>query len=201
MDFRVWGRENIPPGPKIYAVNHISSTDVYWILPVFPEPVHLVLGPCYKFRPLAWMLDRMEMVSAMPGDTRVVIESSVRLLQRGESIVIAPEGDLQEPYQLGPFQPGIAAIYRRTGAPIVPMALVAPRRSLREYPFPIVIEGRVYRTVAALRGPFCINVGAPLRPAVENGSRKDQNQLILAALRERMQALLDGVRSNEFWRN
>ncbi len=35
LDIRVWGRERIPPGPKIYMQNQITATDPYWIFPRF----------------------------------------------------------------------------------------------------------------------------------------------------------------------
>jgi 1-acyl-sn-glycerol-3-phosphate acyltransferase len=199
MDFHVWGREQIPEGPKIYVSNHITSTDLYWTLPAFPEPVHFVLGPSYQFRWWGRFLDTFEMISAMPGEAKTLIESSVRYLEKGEPVAIAAEGDIQDPFRVGPLQPGVAAIYRRAKVPIVPMALIAPQRCLREYPFPQVIDGRVYRTVAALRGPFGVNFGEPCLPDLPQGSRKEQNDYLLNFLRERLQSLAEDARAHKFW--
>jgi len=199
MDFHVWGREHIPKGPKIYVSNHISSTDVYWTLATFPEPVHFVLRLSDEFRWLGPVVDALEMIRARPGDAKTLIESAVRYLQKGEPVAIFPEGDIEDPFPVGPLLPGVAAIYRRARVPIVPLALIAPQRCLREYPFPQVIDGRVYRTVVALRGPFGVNFGEPCLPDLPEGSRKEQNEYLLKFLRERLQSLAEDARANKFW--
>lgn len=198
MDFRILGRDRIPRGPKIFVVNHVSSTDVYWILPVFREPVHLILGPSYQFHALRRMLDEMEMISALPGDTRTLIESSEKYLRRGESIVIAPEGDIQKPFTVGELQPGVAAIYRRTPVPLVPMALAASPRHLHELPLTHEIDGHTYRTVVAWRGRFWILIGEPFEPELRGATRKEQNDAILESIRGRLQGLLDDIRARGF---
>ena len=199
MDFHVWGREHIPKGPKIYVSNHISSIDIYWTLAAFPEPVHFVLVPSYQFRRWGRVLDAFEMIRAMPGDARTLIASSVAYLKKGEAVGIAPEGDIYDPFHVAPLQPGVAAIYRRARVPIVPMALIAPKRCLREYPFRQVIDGRVYRTVAALRGPSGISFGEPCMPDLPDAPRKQQNEYLVNFLRERLQSLADDARANKFW--
>jgi 1-acyl-sn-glycerol-3-phosphate acyltransferase len=198
MDVRILGRGRIPRGPKIFVVNHVSSTDVYWILPVFREPVHLVLGPSYQFYALRRMLDEMEMISALPGDTRTLIGSSEKYLRRGESIVIAPEGDIQKPFTVGELQPGVAAIYRRTPVPIVPMALAASPRHLRELPLTHEIGGHTFRTVVAWRGRFWILIGEPFQPELRGATRKEQNDAILESIRSRLQGLLNDIRARGF---
>ncbi len=191
MDVRILGRENIPRGPKIFAVNHVTSTDMYWILPVFRDPVHLVLGPSYQFRFLRFVLDRMEMLCALPGETKTMIESAVRYLRQGESVVIAPEGDIQEPFRIGPLQPGVAAMYRRARVPIVPMVLAAPKWNMLELPLRHEINGRVFRTRAVLRGPYGVKFGEPFAPRLEESGRRDEYESILTTLRERLQSLVD----------
>ena len=49
MDLYVWGRKNIPAGPKIYVANHITSHEIM-LLTVFPERVHVVVGPAHGHR-------------------------------------------------------------------------------------------------------------------------------------------------------
>ena len=199
LDFHVWGRENIPPGPKIYTPNHIASTDPLWLLPVFTEPVHIVIGPGYQSKVLAWIFDRFEQINAMPQHRHTVVDQAVHYLNKGEAIYNAPEGDLSEPFQLGRFYPGVARMYRRSRAPIIPMVMVAPRHRIREWPFPTVVEGRVYRTVSVLRGVFCINVGKPFTPDVTDDGGPDEDDRIMDELKERMRLLVEDVRVNKFW--
>jgi len=199
MDFRVWGRERIPTGPKIYVTNHITSTDPNWVMPVFTEPVHVIVGPGYQSKLMARVLDCFEQINAMPEQRKTVVDAAVGYLEKGESIYTAPEGDLQEPFQLGRFYPGVARIYRRTHAPIIPIALVAPRSAMREWPMSIVVHGRVYRTIMVLRGPYCVNIGEPFYPdtTVDGGAEEDER--VMEELKERIRTLVEDVRINKFW--
>ena len=44
-NLRVWGRQNIPAGPKIYITNHITTLASCWVLPGCTETGHVVIGP------------------------------------------------------------------------------------------------------------------------------------------------------------
>ena len=197
LDVRVLGRENIPKGPKIFITNHITSTDPYWVLPVFPEPVHVIIGPGYQSKALARVLDYLEQINAMPDHRHTVVDEAVKYLQRGESVYTAPEGDIQDQFQLGRFYPGAARIYRRTLAPIVPIALVAPPCSLVEFPrLAMSVEGRTYRAAFVLRGRYDIAVGEPLRPRLRDDvDEKTDDERIMSEIRQRMAELIDGVRA------
>jgi len=199
MDFRVWGRERIPTGPKIYVTNHITSTDPDWVLPVFTEPVHVIIGPGYQSKILARVFDFFEQINAMPDHRHSVVDKAVRYLRKGESIYTAPEGDLQEPFQLGRFYPGVARIYRQTRVPMIPIALVAPRSAMRKWPLNFVVDGRIYRTVMVLRGPYFISVGEPFSPNVTEDGGSDEDQRVTDELKERIRILVEEVRTNKFW--
>ncbi len=199
LDFRVWGRENIPPGPKIYVTNHITSCDPQWVLPVFTEPVHIIIGPGYQSKIMAIFFDYLENINAMPGHRKTVVDEAVKYLKKGECVYTAPEGDLQEPFQLGRFYPGVARIYRKSRAPIIPVALVAPRYAMKEWPVSMVAEGRVYRTVTVMRRPYRINVGKPFTPPVTDDGGPEEDQRIMDELKEQMRLLVEDVRVNKFW--
>jgi 1-acyl-sn-glycerol-3-phosphate acyltransferase len=199
MDFRVWGREQIQPGPKIYVTNHITSTDPHWVLPVFTEPVHIIIGPGYQSKVLARIFDYFEHINAMPDHRKTVVDAAVRYLQKGESIYTAPEGDLQEPFQLGHFYAGVVRIYRLTHAPIIPIALVAPRSAMREWrSLSMVVDGRVYRCIVVLRGPYCVNVGEPFFPDTTDDGGPEEDQRVMEELKERIRVLVEDVRTNKF---
>jgi 1-acyl-sn-glycerol-3-phosphate acyltransferase len=199
LDLHVWGRENIPKGPKIYVSNHITATDVCWILPVLPEFVHVVHGPAFKSRWMSRVMRAFEQISARPGHLKSMISDAVEYLRRGEPVGITPEGDLHDSFSLGAFQAGVAAIYRRVQVPIVPMALVAPRRAMQRLPFTVKVDGRVYRTITVLRGPYCINIGEPGMPELPEGTKEEQNRYITQYVKERIAGLIEDVRVNKFW--
>jgi len=201
LDLRVWGRENIAPGPKLLVANHITSYDPFWLLSVLHEPVHVIIGPGYKSPWVAKMLDAFEHINALDGNYKTLIDSAVKYLQRGEAVAIAPEGDLHAVFQLGQFQPGVAAIYRRARVPIVPIALLAPKSGTREYPKQAqVIDGHVFRMVKTVRGPYCMNIGEPFLPDLSDGlTKKEQNDYILGAVKQKIEFLLEDARVNKFW--
>jgi len=200
LDLRVWGRKHIPPGPKIYVQNHITSTDPYWVLPILPEPVHVIIGPGYQSKVMARVLDYFEQINAMPQHRKTVVDDAVKYLKRGESIFTAPEGDVQETFRLGRFYPGVARIYRKIQVPIIPIALLAPRRAMKEFPrLKMVVEGHVYRCVVVLRGPFCVNIGEPFLPNLRDGDESEDHQRLMDELKERIRLLIEDVRVNNSW--
>lgn len=198
LDCRVWGRENIPQGPKIYAANHITSHEIL-LATVFPEPVHLVVGPACKFRLVAWLCKHLQQINAMPEHRKTVVPEAVKYLQRGESVFLNPEGDFQEPFQMGAFYPGIARMYRETRAAIVPIAVLAPASSLRKWATTIEVDGRVYRTVVVRRGPYCIHIGEPFFPECSAETPEEQDAEILKQISCRIEELVEETRVNTFW--
>lgn len=196
LDLRVSGLERIPRGPKIYVQNHIASTDPYWVLPLLPDPVHVIVGPGYQSRLGGVVLDYMEQINAMPEHRATVVDKAVEYLRRGESVYTAPEGDLQPLFQLGRFYPGVAKMYRRFPTPIIPIALHAPPRALRACPWlDMNVDGRVYRSVNVLRGPFFVTIGEPFLPDLDlRADQRADDERIMTALRDRIAEIIDEIR-------
>jgi 1-acyl-sn-glycerol-3-phosphate acyltransferase len=200
LDVRVSGRDRVPPGPKIYACNHISSLDGFHVLPFLARPIHCILGPGYQSPFVARLLDAFEQIDALRLDQRQLVERAVCYLDRGESIIIAPEGDVQEQPQLGRFFPAVAKIYRISRAPIIPIAIAAPKDRLREWPrFKTVVDGRVYRMVVVHRGPYCIRFGAPWQPEIDQRSEARWTVRVTRSLRDRVASLREEIHSHESW--
>lgn len=196
LDLHVWGRDRIPQGPKIFVTNHVTSTDPYWVLPEYPEPVHIIIGPGYQSKVMGWVYDRFEQINAMPAARHQVVDKAVALLERGRSIYTAPEGDLQNPFSLGRFFPGVGRIYRRSRAPIVPIALLAPRSIVREFPrLAMNVDGRTYRAEFVLSGLYCIHIGEPFRPQIRGDLDPEVDARRIAdELRDRVQSLIFEIR-------
>jgi 1-acyl-sn-glycerol-3-phosphate acyltransferase len=198
MDAPVWGRSNIPEGAKIYVSNHITSHEIL-LLTIFPERVHVVVGPACKSRVIARMAAMCDQINAMPSNRRNVVSEAVEYLRRGGSIFMNPEGDFQETFRLGRFYPGVARMQRLSGAPIVPIGVLAPRSRLREYAFTTEVNGRIYRTVAAPRGPYCVNIGTAFIPEAIGETDAERDEAILGQIRSRIEALVEDIRVNRFW--
>ncbi len=75
---------------------------------------------------------------------RRLIEDARAALARGAPIVIFPEGTRVPPGEQRPYHPGVAALYRHLGCPVVPVALNSgvfwARRSFIKRPGRIVVE-------------------------------------------------------------
>lgn len=198
LDCRVWGNENIPPGPKIFVANHITSHEIL-LTTFFPEPVHVVVGPACKSRIVAGLCHYLEQINAMPAHRKTVIPEAVKYLQRGDSVFLNPEGDFCELFQMGRFYPGVARMYRLTHAPIVPIAVLAPKSSLRALRSTIEVDGHIYRTVVVRRGPYCVRFGKPFFPECPDGSNDQQESAILEQIKSRIEGLVEDTRVNTFW--
>jgi len=200
LDLHVWGRENLRPGPKIFVGNHITSHDALYVMPVLDELIHFIIGPGYQSPMLARFLDAFEQINALAGDGKTVVARAVEMLKKGESVCVAPEGNIQEQFQIRRFLPGVARIYREYPVPIVPMGLLAPRHSLREYPNrSTVIGGEVYPFIVVKRGTYCVNIGEPWMPECPAGSDAKQILYITRGLRNRVETLVEDIRQNKFW--
>jgi len=198
LDWRVWGLENLPDGAKIFAANHITSHELL-LMTSIPEPVHVVVGPACKYRIVAWLCKKLEQINAMPAHRKNVVPEAVEYLKRGESVFLNPEGDFHEPFAMGPFYPGVARMYRLSGAPIIPIAVLAPKSTLRKLPTTITVDDYVYRTVVVRKGPYCVHFGKPFYPECPDGTPDEQDAAILEQIRNRIEELVEETRVNTFW--
>lgn len=200
MQIHVWGREHLTPGPKIYVGNHISSLDPFYFLPILPGPMHFIVGPGYDKKINRIFLDSFEQINALEGDGRSVVREAVQYLNRGESICIAPEGNIQEPGRVGRFHPGVARIYLAARVPLVPIATIAPLHCLKELPqHKQEIGGQAFRMVVVKRGPYCISLGKPWLPEVPTGSEAKQTVVLTRVIQQRIAEMVEEIRLDKFW--
>jgi 1-acyl-sn-glycerol-3-phosphate acyltransferase len=182
---RVIGAECVPrQGPVLLAPNHASYSDppiIGWATPRilwFMTKAHLFKTPLLA--PL------MRAFHAFPVDVdgvdREALRFSEELVRAGRVLCIFPEGGVSDDGRLQALKPGIGLIALRTGAPIVPVALV--RTNL------FVPPGRSLPCFA--RGGVEVRFGEPLNLSglPTNTSRHAQADWIVQRLREAMVALL-----------
>ena len=85
-------------------------------------------------------IDRAGGVSAL----KRMVQKSRQALAGGRGVIIFPQGTRIAPGERHPYHPGVAALYARTSAPVVPVALNSGyfwgRRSFLKYPGVITIE-------------------------------------------------------------
>jgi 1-acyl-sn-glycerol-3-phosphate acyltransferase len=146
------GMEHIPTdGALIIASNHRSFMDPWVIGMMLRRPVYYVAKTeLFHRRPIAWLLSSL---GAFPVDRgngdRDAMDAAKRILERGDVVVIFPEGTRTRPGALGTPKRGVGRLALETGAPVVPVALIgteAIRRGWRIRPHKVRIRaGRPLR--------------------------------------------------------
>jgi glycerol-3-phosphate dehydrogenase (NAD(P)+) len=154
------GREHIPAdGPVILASNHRSFLDPFVIGTMARRPMYYVAKrEMFTRRWRSWVLSALGAfpVQRGTGDT-AMIETAMAILERGDILLMFPEGTRTRPGPLGQPRRGAARLALETGAPVVPVAVIgteAVRSGWRIRPHKVRIRA-----------------GLPLRfPRIENPS-------------------------------
>lgn len=144
----VRGRENLPPGPVIFACKHQSAWDTTIFHCLVEAPAYVLKKELLAIPLYGWYLKRVKMISidreAGPAALRSMLRQAAEALGMGRSVVIFPEGTRVAPGERLPYHPGVAALYSLTEAAVVPVAvnsgLFWGRRSFLKRPGVIVLE-------------------------------------------------------------
>ena len=126
---RVSGAEHLPTtGGAVLVANHVSWVDGLLLFLSSPRPVRMVgyagYVDCWWIRPLARMFG---VIPIQPGGGRAAVLASLNAAREavlaGDMVCIFPEGALTRNGQIQAFKPGVLAIWRETGAPLIPVYL------------------------------------------------------------------------------
>jgi len=124
----VEGVENFPmKGAAIVMINHIAFVDPVLVLACLPRNV-VPLAKIEVYRVPIWgIFPRLwGVIAVRRGEVdRVALAKSLKVLEAGEVLLMAPEGTRNPTMQRG--KEGIAYLGWRTGAPIVPVAVEGTR--------------------------------------------------------------------------
>jgi 1-acyl-sn-glycerol-3-phosphate acyltransferase len=142
------GAGNLPKGPALIAMKHQSAWDTFAVAAIFDDPAivlkqELIWVPFY-----GWYLWKAGMISVDrrggAAALRRLVAAGERAVADGRPIVIFPEGTRTAPGTRRPYHPGVAALYRQLGVPLVPVALDSGlywgRRHFLKRPGRIVVE-------------------------------------------------------------
>ena len=140
------GREHIPArGPVILASNHRSFLDPFMIATMARRPMYYVAKKELFQNPVvSWFLSRLGAfpVDRGAGDTEMM-ETAKAILERGDIVLIFPEGTRIRPGSLGTPHRGVGRLALESGAPVVPVAIFgteAARRGFRIRPHKVRIR-------------------------------------------------------------
>ena len=127
MANKIIGKENIPKeGRCILAGNHESNFDAYLLFCGTKRPIHF-LGKKELFEgKMAWFFKMMHLI---PVDRKnknpEAKQAALDILEEEKVIGIFPEGTYHKEDILLPFKPGAISFAEKTGAPIIPFAIVS----------------------------------------------------------------------------
>jgi 1-acyl-sn-glycerol-3-phosphate acyltransferase len=146
------GREHLPrTGPLLLAANHRSFLDPFVIGALMRRPVYyMAKRELFEKRWQAWLLNCL---GAFPVDRgagdKDAMDTARTILQRGDCVVIFPEGTRMRTGSLGSPRRGVGRLALETGVAVVPIAVIGTedvRRGWRVRPRKVRIRvGRALR--------------------------------------------------------
>ncbi len=127
------GREHIPDGPLLLAANHRSFLDPFVIGCCLRRPIYFVAKrELFDIRLLGWFLNCLGAFPVRRGESdEESMTTALALLERGEAVVIFPEGTRNRSGPLAEPKRGVGRLALESGAPVVPIAVNGTERARR----------------------------------------------------------------------
>lgn len=170
---RIEGLEHVPrTGPMLLVANHLHNADPILLSIAFPRPVHFMAKKELFSTPVVkWIIRR---VGAFPVDRgrsdRGAIRHAEAALDQGIAVGMFPEGTRSLGGKLATAHPGAAMLAQRSGALVVPVAILGFER------LPLdggKQSGSPVRTSSLQwRKPIQIRIGEPFVVAREADGRR-----------------------------
>jgi 1-acyl-sn-glycerol-3-phosphate acyltransferase len=126
IEIRVEGLENLPPGGAIIAAQHQSALDILVWMVALPYPAMVFKTELRKIPVFGPLLEPAGMIpvdrdGAAPA-LRKLLQDCRAAVAAGRQVVIFPEGTRVTPGTRVELQPGIVALAKAAGVPVLPAA-------------------------------------------------------------------------------
>lgn len=186
VPIRVEGRELLPPtGPYIVVANHICWYDPPAIEFALDVPIrYMAKRELFQVPVIGWVLRGIGNFPVRRGESdRRALETALRVLEAGQPLGFFPEGTRSKDGRLRRAKPGIGSLARRSGAPIVPVAVTGtPRAGIKVPP----------------RADIVVRVGQPFTLRDIPGSDAMDHQALADAIMRRLATLLPREMRGEY---
>jgi glycerol-3-phosphate dehydrogenase (NAD(P)+) len=153
------GREHVPAeGPVILAANHRSFLDPFVIATLARRPIYFVAKKeLFRNKLVGWFLNQLGAFPIDRGNADADAMATAReILERGDGVLIFPEGTRTRPGPLGSAKRGVGRLALETGAPVVPVAVIGTetvRRGWRIRPHKVRIRAGAPLTFPRVEDP------------------------------------------------
>ena len=142
LDYRVEGKENLPPGPAIILSKHQSAWETLAFELIFPPITWVLKRELMSVPFFGWALALLRPIAIERGTGRRAVEQVVEQgrerLAAGLWVLVFPEGTRMPPRTHRKYKLGGAVLAQASGYPVVPVAHNAgsfwPRRGFLKYP-------------------------------------------------------------------
>ena len=193
----VKGWENIPKGNFILAANHQSHLDeIATAYLCLPRRFHFI-GQVDSFKGLSrifvyifYFITGVIPIDRKSEESRKkVIKEAIRVLKKGDILIIYPEGTRTRTGKMGEGKFGVARIFLETGVPVLPVAV--------EGTFEIMPPGKKPEIKKVVK----INIGKPLYFKEElerirkTGWSPEENKQILVKITDKLMRNIASLKS------
>ena len=156
LDYRVEGRENLPPGGHVALWKHSSSWETFAMATVCPPQVWVLKRELLGIPFVGWGIRQMHAIAIDRGSghtaVKRVVQRGKRYLADGIWVMVFPEGTRMAAGETRKYGVSGALLAREAGCLVVPIAHDAgyywPRRGLLKK-----------------RGTITVVIGKPINPA------------------------------------
>ncbi len=188
LDVEIRGREHLPIGPCVIVCKHQSAWDTFVFYSLVSDPNYILKKELTDIPLWGWCALKCGAISVDRSGGAQALKKMVRdtedRVAKGRQVVIFPEGTRIPPGEQREYHPGVAAVYARTKAPVVPVALNSGlfwgRRSFQKKPGVITLEFLPPMPPGLKRRQFMEDLRGRIEGATEN---------LVAEARQRFQNL------------
>jgi 1-acyl-sn-glycerol-3-phosphate acyltransferase len=166
-------------GPLLIASNHLSNLDPA-LLGGYTPGTNFAMAKreLYRNRLLTWLWAGCNCFPVDRGAAdRWALRTALEVLEGGGRLIVWVEGTRAVAPGMKRAEPGVGFLVRRTGSPVLPVAVWGTERAL--------VKGRRW----IRRVPITIRYGTPFNVELDGPARRD-NQVVADAVALRIAALL-----------